>query len=185
MKTTTVLTRLLVLSIGLSISLNSCNTESLNPSLNDANQTMAAMKSAKGGVIHHVSAGGADANIGPGQDKPGWDKNYSLVANVMSDGSVDGQYTDRFGKASGGGGFHATVTCVTIDGNRAWITAVGTSGRFFDVDAKGLYIYTSVVDNGKTGDQISFSNGSFTPVDCTTKPSLELFDVLNGQVTVW
>lgn len=177
MKSTTLLTRLLVFAIGLSVSLDSCNTESLNPSSDTA-----AMKSARGGIIHHVSAGGADANVNPGTTKPGYNANYSLVANVMSDGSVKGQYTDQYGH--GDGGFHATVECVYIVGNRAWITAVGTSGSYGTLDAKGLYIYTSVIDNGKEGDQISYSYASRRPVDCNTKPYTQMFDVLNGQVTV-
>lgn len=177
MKPTTLLTRLLVVAIGLSVSLDSCNTESANPFSDTV-----AMKSARGGVIHHVSAGGADANVNPDTTKPGFNANYSLVANVMGDGSVRGQYTDQFGH--GDGGFHATIECVYIEGNRAWITAVGTSGTYGSINAKGLYIYTSVIDGGKEGDQISYSYARKVSVDCKKKPNTQMFDVLNGQVTV-
>ena len=182
MKSIPLLTRLLVFSIGLPVSLISCETESLSPPLNEANLNTAATESVKGGVMHHVSVGGADANLFP-EAKPGFEANFSLVANVMSDGSVKGQYTDQSGH--GNGGFHARVECVYIQGNQAWITAVGTSGTYGGIyDAKGLYIYTSVIDNGKEGDQISLSYASNSYVDCTDKPETQMFDVLNGQVTI-
>jgi hypothetical protein len=81
-----------------------------------------------------------------------------------ADGSVSGQYTDRF---ANGDGFHAVIDCLVVDGNRVWVSGVITSGRFTDPDTgevfdlAGLDVFTSVQDNGTSAndpvDQISFS----------------------------
>ena len=51
---------------------------------------------ATGPVVHHVTAGGPDACVFFGFEHPGCDGNFSLVAHEYADGSVSGQYTDRF-----------------------------------------------------------------------------------------
>ncbi len=136
----------------------------------------------KKNVIHHVSVGGADVcvDISIGL-KPGCDGNFSLVANMKADGSVQGQYTDQFGH--GNGGFHASVNCLSVNGNEAWISGVITSGNSQGNDLTGFPVITRVVDNGTSGDQISFSFiGDST--SCLDEPDFPLFD-LTGQVTVW
>ena len=70
---------------------------------------LATAASAGGPVAHRVSAGGPDACIAFGFPHPGCDGNFSLVGTVYADGSMSGQYTDRFAR---GNGFHAV-----IDGN--------------------------------------------------------------------
>jgi len=135
----------------------------------------------KNNVVHHVSVGGADVcvDISIGL-KPGCDGNFSLVANEKADGSVKGQYTDQFG--NGNGGFQATVNCLSVNGNEAWVSGVITSGNFQGFDLTGFPVITRVADNGTSGDQISFSFiGNAT--SCLAEPNLPLLN-LTGQVTV-
>ncbi|SRR6266550_8974556 len=142
--------------------------------------------SAKGPVIHHVSAGGPDAceAINGPPSHPGCNGNFSLVANVYADGSVSGQYTDQFGH--GDGGFHAVVDCVYIVGNIAWVSGVIKEGNLGTTDLAGVPVLTAVQDNGKSAndppDRISYS--FFTTTRCTSHVSLPLFDAPEGQVTV-
>jgi len=130
----------------------------------------------KNPVTHHVSAGGSD--IVP----PGTNANFSLVANMKADGSVSGQWQDSFGH--GNGGFHATITCLSvINGNEAWVSGVITSGNAGVTDLTGFFVITRVKDNGKSGDQISFSFID-DPRSCLDQPDLPLFELTHGQVKV-
>jgi len=140
---------------------------------------------AKGPVVHHVLAGGPDACVAFGAEHPGCDGNFSLSAREYADGSVSGQYTDRFAR---GNGFHAVIDCLSVVGNEAWVSGVITSGTFDGVDLTGLPVWTRVRDNGTSAndppDQIGFSIiGDPTP--CTAHPSgLGLFNEPEGQVSV-
>jgi hypothetical protein len=152
---------------------------------------LTTMAWATGPVVHRVSAGGPDACVAFGFTHPGCDGNFSLSAREYADGSVSGQYTDRF---ANGDGFHAVIDCLVVEGNRAWISGVITSGRFTDpvtgevFDLAGLFVLTSVQDNGTSAndpvDQISFSFINFEPIPCTEKPDLDLLDAPEGQVKV-
>lgn len=83
--------------------------------------------SASGGaVVHHVTIGGPDVCTGFGA-QPGCDANFSLVANQYADGSVSGQWVDRFSQNFGGGGITVQVTCVAVEGSFAWVGGVVTS----------------------------------------------------------
>lgn len=145
---------------------------------------------ATGPVVHHVNAGGPDACIFFGFPHPGCDGNFSLVAHEYADGSVSGQYTDRFAQ---GDGFHAVINCVSVVGFDAWVSGVITSGTFTDPDTgevfdlAGLPVATRLRDNGTSAndpaDQISFSFlGDPTP--CTAHSPYPLFDAPEGQVRV-
>jgi hypothetical protein len=139
----------------------------------------------KGPVAHHVSAGGPDACIAFGFEHPGCDANFSLVANQYADGSVSGQYTDRF---ANGNGFHAVVDCLVVSGNDAWISGVITHGTFDGIDLAGLEVLARVRDNGTSAndppDQISFSFIDTALPDCTEQPDLPLLDTPQGQVKI-
>ena len=156
-----------------------------------------AASAVQGPIVHRVSVGGPDS-FGPGGDA-----NFSLSAREYADGSVSGQYTDRFAQAIGGGGFHAVIDCLSIsdDGNEAWVGGVITKGTFPDFpepgdvfDLTGVRVVTRVRDNGTSAkdppDQISLSvffiDGDPTP--CTDQPTespfFDLFDVPQGQVKV-
>ena len=139
----------------------------------------------KGPVVHHVSVGSPDPCIAFGFEHPGCDANFSLVANQYADGSVSGQYTDRF---ANGNGFHAEVDCLVVSGDDAWISGVITQGRFEDFDLAGLEVLARVRDNGTSAndppDQISFSFIDTALPDCTEQPDLPLFDTPQGQVTI-
>ena len=145
---------------------------------------------ATGPVVHQVNAGGPDACVFFGFLHPGCDGNFSLVAHEYADGSVSGQYTDRFAQ---GDGFHAVIDCVSVVGNDAWVSGVITQGTFTDPDTgeefdlAGLPVATRVRDNGTSAndpaDQISFSFlGDPTP--CTEHAPYQLFDAPEGQVRV-
>ena len=145
---------------------------------------------ATGPVVHHVTAGGPDACVFFGFEHPGCDGNFSLVAHQYADGSVSGQYTDRFAR---GDGFHAVIDCLSVVGNDAWVSGVITHGSFTDPDTgevfdlAGLPVATRLRDNGTSAneppDQITFSFlGDPTP--CTERTPYDLFDVPEGQVRV-
>jgi hypothetical protein len=147
---------------------------------------------AMGPVIQHVSAGGPDACIAFGFEHPGCDGNFSLTANVYADGSMSGQYSDRFAR---GDGFHAVIDCVSVAGNEAWVSGVITSGTFTDPDTgdvfdlTGLPVSTRVRDNGTSAndpaDQISFSViGEGFAAPCTDQAMYDLFDAPQGQVVI-
>jgi hypothetical protein len=91
---------------------------------------LTTMAFAKGPVVHRVRVGSPDACLAlVGAAHPGCDGNFSLTAIEYADGSVSGQYTDRF---ANGDGFHAVIDCLVVEGNRAWASGVITSGRFTD-----------------------------------------------------
>jgi hypothetical protein len=153
---------------------------------------LATTASAGGPVAHHVSAGGPDACVAFGFEHPGCDGNFSLTAIEYADGSMSGQYTDRFAQ---GDGFHAVIDCVSVVGNEAWVSGVITQGTFTDPDTgnvfdlTGLPVATRVRDNGTSAndpaDQISFSViGEGFAVPCTEHPLYDLFDAPEGQVTI-
>src|SRR5437868_5131106 len=132
------------------------------------------------GVVHRVSAGRADIDASAHTDA-----NFSLVAIQHANGEVSGEYTDQFGQ--GNGGFHATVNCLLVVGNQAWISGVITSGGVPGVDFTGLPVITRVADNGTSAndppDAISFSFIG-NPAPCTAAPPLPLLPMTDGQVNV-
>jgi hypothetical protein len=135
-------------------------------------------------VVHHVNAGGPDACEAFDFDHPGCDGNFSLSAREFADGSVSGQYTDRFAQ---GDGFHAVIDCVSVVGNDAWVSGVITQGTFDGQDLSGLPVATRVRDNGTSAndppDQIHFSRIG-DPRPCTLHVNYRLFDAPDGQVSV-
>jgi hypothetical protein len=139
------------------------------------------------GAVHRVSVGGHDADLAENTDK-----NFSLIAIELGDGSVTGEWIDMFGKDPDGnprGGIHVDVNCLSVDGSQAWIGGVIKSGTSGGVDVTGQRALTRVVDNGESAsdppDQISLS---FFPVDpaisCADRPDLVLLAMTDGQVTV-
>jgi hypothetical protein len=141
--------------------------------------------SAKGPIVHHVSAGGPDACEAIFNTHPGCNGNFSLVGTVKADGSMSGQYTDQFGH--GNGGFHAVLDCVSVVGNDAWVSGVITEGNNGTTDLTGLPVATRVRDLGTSAndppDQISFS-WIGDPRPCTLHLNYQLLDAPEGQVTV-
>ena len=158
----------IVLSVALALTLGAVST-----------LVLASVASAASPIVHRVSAGGPDACAAIGA-RPGCDSNYSLTAIEFADGRVSGSLTDRFSR---GFGVHATIDCLALEGNRAWVSGVVTSGLF-----AGQYILASVQDNGISAndpaDQVSRTMFDSEPFDCTTQPDLELLDAPQGQVVV-
>ena len=132
-----------------------------------------------GGVTHTVSAGGPDICAGLGL-RPGCDGNFSLSAIQYADGSVTGTFTDRFGRF---GGAHGVIDCLSVDGNEAWASGVGTSGV-----AVGLPWSIRLRDLGTSAnqppDQFSLGHVGERAIRCTAHPDYEMFDAPDGQVTV-
>jgi hypothetical protein len=177
MKKSNLLTLWVLVPLGVFAALIGCTNESPVPDSGTTFHGKRAtdLSSSRKGIIHHVSAGGADTG-------PGINANYSLVANMMADGSVKGQFTDRFGH--GNTGFHATIDCMAIVGNEAWLSGVITQGVDGNGnDYTGKTVLTKVVDNGQKGDLISFSYIDYS-IPCSVKPNLTTFPA-NGQVKVW
>jgi len=150
-------------------------------SLSNAGKMMFSNQANNGnGVVHKVSAGGADVDFAEHTDA-----NFSLTAVEHGDGTVTGEYTDQYGQ--GDGGFHAQLNCLLVVGNQAWVSGVITSGNAGGFDLTGLPVITRVADVGTSAndppDLISFSFvGVATP--CTAAPNLPLFPMTDGQVKV-
>ena len=134
---------------------------------------------ARGPLVHHVSVGGADVCEALGLPT-GCDANLSLTASEGADGSVSGQWQDTF---AGGVPIHVTIDCLHVVGNEAWVSGVVTGPV-----GGGTPVIMRVADNGTSKndapDQLSFLNiGDLG--GCQNAPDLQLFDLTNGQVTVW
>ena len=145
---------------------------------------------ASGPVTQHVSVGGPDLCVSFFGTHPGCDGNFSLTANIFADGSMSGEYTDRFAQ---GDGFHAVIDCVYVDGNEAWVSGWITQGKFTDPDTgevfdfTGLPVAARVRDNGTSAnapaDQISWSQiGDQT--SCAEHSDYPMYDVPQGQVVI-
>ena len=150
-----------------------------------------AAASARDPVVHMVSAGGPDLCNAFGKH-PGCDGNFSLVGFVYADGSMSGEYTDRF---ANGDGIHAVIDCVSVVGSEAWVSGVITRGSYTDPDTGQVYDFTGLPfatrfrDNGTsardTVDQLSFSwFGGDNASSCTDHIQYPLFDEPQGQVVV-
>lgn len=153
-------------------------------------------------IVHRVIAGGPDACGSIFGLHPGCDGNFTLVAIERADGTVTGQYIDRF---ANGDGMEAVIDCLVVDGNRAWVSGTITRGQYTTLDANGdeivvditgFPVATRVQDNGTSADdpadQISFSWFELEflgevfpfPGPCTDMDELDLFDAPDGQVIV-
>lgn len=136
-----------------------------------------------GQVIHQVHVGGPDICEAMGF-KPGCHANFSLVALEFYDGRVAGAWTDRGEAASG---FHASIDCISVNGNEAWVGGVITQGRIDEADVSGLRVITRVRDNGTSRndppDEISFS--VFDELaSCRDQPPIPLYPMPRGQVMI-
>ena len=138
--------------------------------------------SARNTIAHTVKAGGPDACAAFG-DRPGCDGNYSFSAILYADGSVTGQFTDRF---SGGNGIHGVVDCVSVEGNEAWVSGVITQGDFEGDDLAGLPFSTRVVDNGSSATDIDLISTSHTgdETSCLEQADFDLLPTAPGNVVV-
>lgn len=163
----------------IAFTLSSCTKDSNPTTATDGTDLNAATDRTP--AVHRVSVGGSDICVSLPDGQSGCNGNFSLVASIDAEGNVSGQYTDQYGH--GDGGFHATVTCLTVVGNQAWISGIITSGNSGGQSLVGFPIATRVLDNGQTGDLISFSwIGDDRP--CTMQLNYPLF-AMTGQVKVW
>jgi hypothetical protein len=139
--------------------------------------------SAASPIAHFVSAGGPDLCSAVGL-KPGCDANYSFIATQSTDGSVSGQYTDRFSR---GEGFHGVIDCLVVVGNEAWVSGTITQGTGFNgFDLAGLPFTTRVRDNGSSAAQPDEISNSHVGDDtsCLDQADFTLYAVPQGQVIV-
>jgi len=150
-------------------------------------------KSDTSGIIHHVSVGGNDLCETYGLD-PGCDKNYSLVANMSADGSVQGQYMDGYASESGWAGMRADIMCMVVDGNMAKVGGVVTRGFHpYYGDMTGWYIIIILKDNGTSTnddpDELSYTFINVTTDFCESIANYSYdnarFALIRGQVTIW
>ena len=150
-------------------------------SLSNAGKVMFSNQANNGnGVLHKVSAGGADQDLAEHTDA-----NFSLTAIQYGDGSVKGEWTDEFGQ--GEGGFHAQIDCLEVVGNQAWVSGVITSGQSAGFDFTGLTVATRVADLGTSAndppDLISYSFIGAART-CAAHQPFPLFPMTDGQVKV-
>lgn len=148
-----------------------------------------------GGVVHRVTVGSPDACEAFG-DKPGCDANNSLIALQFDDGTVTGRLTDRFYTDPSdpenpliAEGIHGEVTCLVVEGNKAWIS--GTAWYFSRGKVEEFPFFVRVVDNGTSAndppDEISFTMGrgrTCEDIYQNTPYDRPVFPVPQGQVTV-
>jgi len=145
------------------------------------------------GQSENVLAGGrvVSSVTGSGHFTTGGEyRTFSFTAHLHADGSVSGQWQGK--NRSLGWLWHGEVTCLSIDGNQAWIggvTTIATSGTPEVGGETGF----RVVDNGQgrnsIPDQISlqFVNGGpgFAQSYCGDKPlSPDLADVEGGNIQI-
>lgn len=139
------------------------------------------------GVVPRVSVGTPDF-IGPGGDA-----NWQLVALQFDDGTVTGRLTDRFLTDPElpiiAEGIHGEVTCMVVDGNKAWIS--GTAWYFSRGKSFEFPFFVRVVDNGKSAndppDEISATMWRVRTCEYIYQNDpydRPVFPVPQGQVTV-
>lgn len=113
---------------------------------------------------------------------------------------VRGHVLDVFGQIANGGGIHATIDCLNVIGNQAWVSGTITHGWFDPfgtgerIDLAGFDVVTTVVDNGTSAqdppDQITYSIPGFeidcyeAPAELPNLPFYALWDVPQNQVTI-
>lgn len=112
---------------------------------------------AAGGILHSVHVGSPDLCTFLGA-RPGCDGSWSVTALQFEDGTVTGEFADRWAMGSG---IKGRVDCLVVDGNRAWIS--GTAEYFENGKVvQGVFV-VSAADNGVAAvsgeppDQISFT----------------------------
>jgi len=164
--------------------LTGCSTDEV--STFDENLDEAALVNKK--VIHHASLGGNDYCVAFGLPN-GCDKSFSLVANMLADGTVIGQWVDEF---AGEDGVHVRINCLSVNGNEAVVGGYITKGIINGEDVTGQYAYTAIIDNGTSKndepDYMSFTyNFEEDYYGCNNLVVWDfwLLEVGNGQVKVW
>ena len=133
-----------------------------------------------------VTMGSADIDVGGG-GPPNNDKNLSLIARLGCDFAVTGRLTDAY--AGGNITVHATLDCLVVEGDDAWMSGVITKATPATIgDFAGVPVSVRVRDNGTSAndppDQASFVFLFGDAIECSLKPDYELFDLNNGQVQV-
>lgn len=162
-----------------------CSEPTASPTAQPVGSLLRA--SASGGpVVHHVSIGGPDVCTGFGA-KPGCDANFSLVANQHADGSVSGQWIDRFSQNFGGGGLFVQVDCLAVEGSVAWISGVVTK----PASAAGLRAIVRARDLGTSATEppdrfLTVYDPEFfgLSTSCLDEEFIPLLDAPQGQVVI-
>lgn len=156
------------------------------------------------GVVAHVSVGSNDLCLAEGL-KPGCDANFSLVADKYSNGTVQGQWEDEFGKDANGnqlGGVHVAINCLvaepftvgTYTWPIAWVSGVVTQTTSPDFTV-GEGVITVALDRSHNTQSDRFQDlTSFTipmsaigVTSCQDRPYLPVYlnKPFTGQVTIW
>jgi len=142
---------------------------------------------APAGVLHIVTQGGSDVDL----VEPGEDANASLIAIMMDDGRVKGQWHDNLNGGRSGMpiiNFHARIVCLDVFDNEAWVVGEITKPKAW----RGFYAWQGLRDLGDSAidlpDQITPWWG-FIPPDgdpCIDPPSEWFFwaDYSRGQVRI-
>ena len=134
------------------------------------------------GVVHSVHVGGPDTCSTTG-GKPGCDANFSLTANLFSDGRVNGRWMDVIATGPGGANIQILVDieCLHVVGNEAWVSGAIVGGPFAGFRA-GARVMDNGVSRNDPADAISFTQAFYG--HCSEMPDFPLFGMVEGQVTV-
>ena len=107
-----------------------------------------------------------DLNLGCG-------KSFSLVVKMKTDGTVKGQWVDKFNDDTVG--IHMFIDCMTVNGNTEIFGVIVTKGSTNGVNLAGSYAVTAMVDNGTSANdplnQISNSYYRVDPINFVTLQS--------------
>lgn len=98
-----------------------------------------------------------DLNLGCG-------KSFSLVVKMKTDGTVKGQWVDKFNDDTVG--IHMFIDCMTVDGNTEIVGVISTKGSTNGANLAGSYAVTAMVDNGTSAnDPLNQISNSYYRVD--------------------
>ena len=103
----------------------------------------------------------------------GYGKSFSLVVKMKTDGTVKGQWVDKFNEDTVG--IHMFIDCMTVDGNTEIVGVISTKGSTNGANLAGSYAVTAMVDNGTSANdplnQISNSYYRVDPINFVTLQS--------------
>jgi hypothetical protein len=131
-----------------------------------------------GPPVHQLSGGGT-------VDVPdlGTRSVYAFEASIDASGSVKGQGQVYLSRADTR--VHLDITCLVVDGNKAWLGGTVTSTKS-DIYPAGTGFVWRVTDNGEGAalpDQVS-TFGRVDPDFCSEEPTFPLKDWTNGNVQI-
>ena len=164
-----------------------CNNgdQLLSPVENDGSTNNIDAFAKKGNAIQSVSGSGSFV------DTQGDWRTFSFNAKLYADGTVKGQWQRvNHRENASESKSHGAVTCLTVDGNQAWLSGIATSGLFSEEPNNG--VFWTVIDNGQGNssavDQMSLQFVGMDPANadanCAAQTQVTMYDVDAGNIQV-